>query len=813
MFLAPPPTPGSRRSAPLRARVSLHSRVILPILLLALVGAVACEDAADRRLEQARAFQSAGQFEQAIEVLRTIVADDETNPEAQFLLGKALLQTGRPNLAVSALDKAAGDSFYARPAGLLLASTLSRAQRYEEAAVAADRVLAIDPTNRTALFTRGQARVALGQATLALEDADAILAESPDAQNAIMLKGRALIDLERRDEAEQVWVALRTRMAAGGNPDRAARACGLLALFYRTQEELDRAEATYAECLEAHPNHVQLQQRASDFYLRSGAPDRAIEIYRKALEANPEDIRLWGRLANLLFTYGAPGDAQRTLEETVERLDTPEAWRLLAGFHRKSGDSSAAREALEEAIDRADGAREAYLFSLAELLIEEGELERAREIGEGLSEASYRHLLEGAILLSSKNPERALREFDAGLTLWPNNPYAHDLAGQAALELNDLPRAVSEFREALRVSESSTDAALRLAEIYFASGNHNAAWVHAQQQINHRPYTGVRPYQIAIQSALALDEPGRALRVVEALRAAEPDGLSALVEMSEIKRRTGGPKAASEYILESQRDLSAPENEPLLRALAGDLNTLGREDEGLAHIDAALERTTKTAALHDLRARTLAHLERFSEARVSVDRALALDPTFAPSLEIKAFLALRAGDRATALSALDMAADAERGNAEFAYGAAQIAREMGDQAGTIARLEEALKRQPNYGPAANDLAWILATEQRDLDRALALARVAVRRDVRGNALDTLGWVQYQRGDYAEAIASYRAALEGDANLPAVRYRLGLSLAAIGEVDEARRLLDEIVAGPEFPELEQARAELARIQGS
>jgi tetratricopeptide (TPR) repeat protein len=138
---------------------------------------------------------------------------------------------------------------------------------------------------------------------------------------------------------------------------------------------------------------------------------------------------------------------------------------------------------------------------------------------------------------------------------------------------------------------------------------------------------------------------------------------------------------------------------------------------------------------------------------------------------------------------------------------------MGDRAGAISRLEETLSRQPLLGPAANDLAWILATDRLDLERALRLAQIAARQDRSSNTLTTLGWVRHQRGEYDDAIKNYRTALEDDADLPTVRYRLGLSLSEAGQTLEAQGLFDELVGGPDFPEIEAARAELARIKGS
>jgi tetratricopeptide (TPR) repeat protein len=775
---------------------------------------VACTPDHDHaRLVDARALQASGQLKEAIPILRAILEDDRDHPEANFMLGKALIQIGRPGQAVAPLERATSNGNFARPAGLLLASTLFRTRAYPKAIHAATRVLEIDATNVIALLTRGKSRLASKQPAEALADANRILEIDPNYQNAIMLKGGALINLEQRDEAEQIWINLRTSLTAEGSPGQAARACTQLALFYRTQAEEERADRTYRECLDSYPTVIYLQQSAIDFYLRRGQPERAIEIRRKAVEAAPDDLRLWAGLANVLMRYGELANARRTLEETVERFDSPTAWRLLANFHRRTGDTTQAREALEEAIGRTREPREAHLFSLAELLVEEGDLDRAREIYATLTDLSYRHLLEGAISLQTGDPKQALEHLDAGLTSWPDNPRAHYLAGQAALQLTDLSRASFEFHEAVRIDESATDAAGRLAEIHFASSRFRWAFEFAERQIAQRPYANPTAHHIMIQSAIELGKLERAQEATDALRDIDPDGSAWLFEMAAIKRHEGGAKAASEYILTSGRNLSDSANEPLLQSLTDDLSELDRNDESLAYIDAALEQRPERAVLHDLRARVLAHLERFDEAEIAMQQALQLDPGLVLALETKAFLALRGGDLRAALEAFDAAADAAPRDAQHPYAAASVARSLGDEELTIAHLNRALARRPDFGLAANELAWLLATRGEDLDRAQSLARLAVRRMRSTKAFDTLGWVQHQRGEYEKAVTSFRTILDLDESLLGVQFRLGLALVAIGETEEASQLLRELAEGPKFPEQEQARAEITRIEGS
>ncbi len=789
-----------------------HDRFSVIVLLLAL-SAFGCSSDLDSRLEAAYKLQESGNVEQMIVELQKILLDDPDNPEVNLLLGSAFVQTGRQSLAIPPLEIATQSDLYAVPAGVLLATAQFRTKAYGDAIKTSDRVLEFDAQNLTALFTRGRSYLATAREEEALADANFILDLKPEAQNAIIMKASALVQLGRRDEAESIWLDLREKSARTGTPNQAGRVCAQLALFYQSQAEDDRADATYTECLDKYPNHEFLQSSASQLYVHLKQPERVIEIYQRALDASPDDIRAWSRLSRELYQYGHPARAKRNLDEMVERFDTTAAWRLLAEFQRRNRNATEAREALEEAILRSEQPPEVLLYSLADLLVEEGQIQRAREIGQNLTQPSYRHLLAGAISLKTGHPQQALERFDAGLKLWPDNSNAHYLAGQAALLSRDWRRALIEFWAAVRIGDNSTDAALRLAEIYFASSAYPMAAKVARFQIDNRPYLDPTPYHIVIRASLQLDRIDQATEIANELQKIDPTAAAVVVEMAAIKRLESGPLAAIEYIRASDRDLSDPDNEPILRTLANDLNGLGRANEALELIDIAIATDDSAAPLHDLRARVLSHLGQSKDASISTNRALEIDGIFTPALEMKAFIALEAGDQAAALAALDAASEAAPTNSNYPYSAASVARKMGDVAGAILRLEETLARQPLFGPAANDLAWILATDRLDLERALRLAQIAARRDRSSNTLTTLGWVRHQRGEFDDAIKNYRDALEANADLPTVRYRLGLSLSESGQISEAEGLFDELVEGPDFPEIDAARAELARIKGS
>jgi Flp pilus assembly protein TadD len=116
-------------------------------------------------------------------------------------------------------------------------------------------------------------------------------------------------------------------------------------------------------------------------------------------------------------------------------------------------------------------------------------------------------------------------------------------------------------------------------------------------------------------------------------------------------------------------------------------------------------------------------------------------------------------------------------------------------------------------PASNDLAWYLAETDSELDLALELATRASTRQPDANTLDTLGWVHYKRGSMDSAIESFNKALELQPDSASIRYRLGLALSKAGSDQQARAALEQAIGGESFPELNDARAELARLGGS
>jgi tetratricopeptide (TPR) repeat protein len=116
-------------------------------------------------------------------------------------------------------------------------------------------------------------------------------------------------------------------------------------------------------------------------------------------------------------------------------------------------------------------------------------------------------------------------------------------------------------------------------------------------------------------------------------------------------------------------------------------------------------------------------------------------------------------------------------------------QEMGRTEEAQAVLRTLQAEYPDDPEVANNLGYLLAELGQDLQLAEQLVRQAMRSDPENAAyLDSLGWVFYQRGEYAEAFEWLVAAVNQRPDDPLILEHLGLTLKNLGRFAEATDML-------------------------
>ena len=131
---------------------------------------------------------------------------------------------------------------------------------------------------------------------------------------------------------------------------------------------------------------------------------------------------------------------------------------------------------------------------------------------------------------------------------------------------------------------------------------------------------------------------------------------------------------------------------------------------------------------------------------------------------------------------------------------AQAYFDSGDTVNGAATYKKVIQAYPTEPEAYNNLAYAYAVRGTNLPEALSLAQQALTlAQKKGNDdvtvagyQDTLGWVQYQQGNYADAEQNLLQAANMLPRLAETRYHLGLVYIAQGKMDAARAELDHAV---------------------
>jgi len=144
----------------------------------------------------------------------------------------------------------------------------------------------------------------------------------------------------------------------------------------------------------------------------------------------------------------------------------------------------------------------------------------------------------------------------------------------------------------------------------------------------------------------------------------------------------------------------------------------------------------------------------------------------------------------------------------------RIYMESGDSSRARAVLEKVIQQDPDAAAAKNDLAYLLASDGVELNRAVRLAQEATEiRSSDPDAADTLGFVYLQKGLHEAALHQFEhaLALNGDRPgrlAPMLHYHLGLTLHAMERNREAAAAFERALAlDSEFPKAVDARKRL------
>ena len=248
----------------------------------------------------------------------------------------------------------------------------------------------------------------------------------------------------------------------------------------------------------AHAQSPAVQQLYQQAHAEQQAEqtDKAIATYRELLRKDPSIAPAYNNLGRLLFTSGRFPEAIEVLRKGLAlNQDMVPAQIMLGASYLEVGDAARAVEPLERGVK---GMPEDHFArqSLAQALMQtHRSAEAVNQLQElvKLDPSDQRNWY----LLGKLELQLAQEDFAHMRSIDVNSPLSHQLSGEVMESMQNTPGAVTEYKQALALDPSDTEALHHLADLYWSTGD----WAAAKPALT--SYLEKRPGDCQAESKLA----------------------------------------------------------------------------------------------------------------------------------------------------------------------------------------------------------------------------------------------------------------------------------------------------------------------
>ncbi len=589
-----------------------------------------------------------------------------------------------------------------------------------------------------------------------------------------------------------------------------------LALFQLRSGSFDNAEANFKKAAALDPKSMNAQLALGAFYQTRNRMPEAEQQFRHAIDVDPKDPAPRAAFVRLLMTEGKKSEAESFLRQTKTDLsDNSEGYRMLGDFYLATGD-----------VDKAT-AEYASLFTdhpkdievkrnYIQLLILKNRLNEASKLNDEILKSNPHDtdalIYRGEIQLHQNDAYGAEDSLQKALRNDPDNAIAHYQLGLAFDQQQNEARAESEWREAVRLKPSLTDADRALAGVEMRRGDLDGVTQSAEQIIAAQPNSsdGYLLRAVAEINRQKYSDAEDDLRRASSLAPQSPAPYVQLGNLRLLQKKFD--EAEKFYQQALDKDPSSSDG------LSGLMNTFiaqKQPDKAIAAANAQLAKSPNNSNFYDLLGTAQFNAKKeLKSAEVSLRKAVELDKNNSDALVKLGKVQIAEGSADQALATYQQSIKDNPREIMFYVLAGELYEAKNNWDDAKSMYQQALNIQPDNPLASNNLAYVMLQQGGNVDVALSMAQNA-RRGMpdSANAADTLGWAYYHKGVYQSAIDLFQESLRlneehGGADDPTVHYHLGLAYEKSNQPKQARQQLERVLKiSPNNSEARKALSEL------
>ncbi len=502
----------------------------------------------------------------------------------------------------------------------------------------------------------------------------------------------------------------------------------ILGNHYFRRKQYSNAEDAYLKAIKIDQKNVKPYMVAAGFYDATGNFDKTVSMYNKALGIDPEDIRVMDTMARFYLKNNKIEDAKILIDKVIKVRPNYFSTRMM------KGEIAALNGNYAEAI------------GIFDQLISD-------------DPGSYRaHYLKGFSHMGKGENQLAKVSLAKAVELNPKFIKARLLLSELYLREDNLNGTIDQCREVLTIDSDNYQARLNMGKAFMAQGLIKEAELEFKMLIKKQPENPMGYYRLGIVQRHARHY---------------KDAISSFETALSKNEKLVDVFANLILVYVDQKDFDS---------------ALTRCNEQMKKVGNS---SIHKAVIYNLKGGVLAAQNKMDQAEAAFNSAIDANPDFLkPYFALaKIYLSSQRQEKAIEQYKSILKKKPDQAGPHMLLGTIYDMQKKYDLSEKHYR--SALEINPNFVPAANNLAYLLSSKEESLDEALKLAQLAKSKlPDDASIMDTLGWIYFKKGLYGNAIREFTDSLDKLPGNPIVYYHLGAAYLKNGRKAEAKAQLEK-----------------------
>jgi tetratricopeptide (TPR) repeat protein len=556
--------------------------------------------------------------------------------------------------------------------------------------------------------------------------------------------------------------------------------------------EVPEAEGIFKQLMEKDKTNLTAFYDTYRLYVGQRRLAEAENVLKAAIKNSPKDTALRLELARFYFGTNRRDNLLALIAEMKGNLkDFPNAYLQAGDFFVRVNQFDDAIKQYEEGIQKDPDKKNTYLKHQIEAYVRQNRLDLAQAKNEEILRNDPKDPeakgLKATFMLDRGQVTQAMADLQSVVTAKPQNFVARFNLGRAHMARGELDEARQEFDKALEIRPDYLPARFAQTQVALMRADNDAAIRYADEILKVQPGSiqGRVMKAAALQRVQKFDD---ARSLLQPIIEKDPKQVEALLEMAVLNLNQKKNKEAGDLFQRAYA--AAPGN---IRGLLGQSRALlldGQIDKSVELIRVESQKYPERADLQSELGNAQSAAGQFDAAISTLQGLLSKtkEPLRQADVHARIAQAYRfKGDMQHAVEFLEKAHQAAPENGAIDTNLAMLYGEMGKPDLARKYYEAALRVDPGNAYALNNLAYLIAESNGDLNEALTYAQRAKQKLPNFSEItDTIGWIYLKKNLPDSAIDNFKALVIQAPQNPTFHFHYAMALNQKGDREGARR---------------------------